>query len=166
MTSACGVVEAIVRQEDVERSVRFRKDDTEIKTHLFETFYFQIESGSIGSYDPEAVRYDIGDAIPLSGEGYAYPQNFDILSLSGNTAILIRDGRVADLIPIDQYEITGMPIVNGRGFEIRVGSQEELEEFLTAYRDQSGEEEFSRWLRFETYRSVTFRCDSGKNYVI
>lgn len=166
MTSACGVVEAIVRQEDVERSVRFRKDDTEIKTHLFETFYFQIESGSIGSYDPEAVRYDIGDAIPLSGEGYAYPQNFDILSLSGNTAILIRDGRVADLIPIAQYEIGGMPIVNGRGFEIRAGSQEELEEFLTAYRDQSGEEQFSRWLRFETYRSVTFRCDSGKNYVI
>ncbi|MGN1029999.1 MAG: sulfate adenylyltransferase, partial [Butyricicoccaceae bacterium] len=166
MTSACGVVEEIVHQEDVDRSVRFRKGDLEVKSHLFETFFFQIESGSMNRYDPEAARYEIGDALPLSGVGYVYPQNFDILSLSGKAAILIRDGKVADLFPLEEYKVTNHPIVNGRGFEIRVGSQEDLEEFLRAYQEQNEGEQFSRWLRFETYRRIMFRCGSDASYII
>lgn len=81
-------------------------------------------------------------------------------------AVFIRDGRVAKLLPLEQYELNGTPLVNDRGFEIRVDSQKDLNEFLTASREQKEGEQFGRWLRFETYRSITFRCDPDANYVI
>ncbi|WP_394273245.1 sulfate adenylyltransferase subunit 1, partial [Butyricicoccus sp.] len=37
MTSACGVVQAIVRETDIGRTVQFQQGDEIVKTHLFET---------------------------------------------------------------------------------------------------------------------------------
>ena len=43
-----------------------------------------------------------------------------------------------------KYENT--PVVNGRGFEIKVNSQEDVENFLKEYKDSEGSSQFfSNW---------------------
>lgn len=168
MTSACGVVEAIVHDTDVGRTVQFQSDDQIVKTHLFQTVYVQLESGLIGSYDPEGVRFKVGDALPLRGEGYHYPDSFDIVSLAERKVIRIRDGIFAQIQPLNQYQTSGLPIVDERGNAICVPSQEELEKFLAVYdaHASADEKQLNHWLHFETFRRIVFRNSSSDDYII
>ncbi|MDO4173508.1 MAG: GTP-binding protein [Eubacteriales bacterium] len=168
MTSACGVVEAIVHDTDAGRTVQFQSEDQIVKTHLFETVYVQLESGLLGSYDPEGVRFTVGDALPLRGEGYQYPESFDILSLAERKVIRIRDGIFAQIQPLELYQTSGLPIVDERGNAICVPSQEKLEQFLEVYdaHKAAGEKQLNRWLHFETFRRIVFRNSTGDDYII
>ena len=168
MTSACGVVQAIAHETDIGRTVQFQQGDEIVKTHLFETVYVQLQSGLLGSYDPEGVRFQIGDAVPLSGEGYHYPQDFDILDLASRSVVRIRDGVFAQLLPLSQYVTSGLPIVNERGAAICVPSQDDLEQFLVAYdsHTRADEKKLNRWLHFETFRRIVYRSSTSDDYMI
>lgn len=168
MTSACGVVEAVVHDTNAGRTVQFKSGDKVISTHLFETVYIQLESGLIGSYNPEGVRFQIGDSIPLSGEGYHYPEDFDILSLKDKVVIRIRNGIFANILPFEQYQTSGLPITDERGNAICVPSQEELEQFITAYdvHTAQNEKQLNHWLYFETFRRIVFRSSTSDDYII
>ena len=168
MTSACGVVQAITHGDDIDRTVSFQKGEQIVKTHLFATVYLHLPSGSIGSYDPEGIRFRIGDTLPLHGEGYAYPADLDVLSLSNQAAITIRGGVLTDVVPLKQYTVTGNPMVTGRGIAIDVHAQEELEQFLTAYDSASHGDEgrLNQWLHFETFRHIVFRKGASDEYSI
>ena len=60
---------------------------------------------------------------------------------------------------ISEYNYSGYPLVNGRGFAIGVESKEQYEEFLADVK-KTGEnpdaELMDKWMKFETYRSITF----------
>lgn len=168
MTSACGVIQAIVQETNVGRTVQFEQNGQIIKTHLFETIYIQLDSGLLGSYDPEGIRIHIGDALPLNGAGYHYPEDFDILDLRSRTVISIREGIFVQLLPLSEYKTTGLPIVNEHGTAICVVSQEQLEQFLAAYDSHTTTDEkmLNRWLHFETFRRIIFRKSNSEDYII
>lgn len=168
MTSACGVIQSIVKDADVGRLVQFTSSDLTAKTHLFETVFFQLDSGLLGRYDPDGVQFSIGDSVPLRGEGYNYPEDFDILSLQDGLVVRIRNGIFAQLLPLEQFITSGLPMVNERGAAICVRSQAELEEFIQVYRTHAATEQrkLNKWLHFETFRRIVYRGTDADGYVI
>ena len=168
MTSACGVIQSIVKDSDVGRLVQFTSSDLTAKTHLFETVFFQLDSGLLGRYDPDGVQFSIGDSLPLRGEGYNYPEDFDILSLQDGLVVRIRNGIFAQLLPLEQFITSGLPMVNERGAAICVRSQAELEEFIQVYRTHAATEQrkLNKWLHFETFRRIVYRGTDADGYVI
>lgn len=159
MTSACGVVENLSeRGGSFSNRASFRYGDIEARGDIFEEFYFDTASFNVLKYQPVSSTYTVGDEIPTKGESYQYPDSFDIVVLRDSTAIKIRDKKVAEIIPVSEYEFGTFPLVNGRGFEILVSSQEEFSAFLDDYRvsDEAGRRTlFSKYFRFETYRKIT-----------
>ena len=100
--------------------------------------------------------YTIGDKIPISGESYSYPESFDILVLRDHTAVKIRDSIVSEIISFDDYNYENYPVVNGRGFEIKADSQEDIQNLLNEYDDADlSDKFFAKWMNFSTYRKVT-----------
>ena len=168
MTSACGVIQSIVKDSDAGRLVQFTSGDLAAKTHLFETVFFQLGSGLLGRYDPDGVQFSIGDSVPLRGEGYNYPEDFDILSLQDGLVVRIRNGIFAQLLPLEQFTTSGLPMVNERGAAICVRSQAELEEFIEIYRTHSSADQrkLNKWLHFETFRRIVYRGTDADGYVI
>ncbi|MGM9617370.1 sulfate adenylyltransferase subunit 1 [Butyricicoccus sp.] len=168
MTSACGVIQSIVKDSDVGRLVQFTSSDLTAKTHLFETVFFQLDSGLLGRYDPDGVQFSIGDSVPLRGEGYNYPEDFDILSLQDGLVVRIRNGIFAQLLPLKQFTTSGLPMVNERGAAICVRSQAELEEFVQVYRTHAATEQrkLNKWLHFEIFRRIVYRGTDADGYVI
>lgn len=168
MTSACGVIQSIVKDSDAGRLVQFTSGDLTAKTHLFETVFFQLGSGLLGRYDPNGVQFSIGDSVPLRGEGYNYPEDFDILSLQDGLVVRIRNGIFAQLLPLEQFTTSGLPMVNERGAAICVRSQAELEEFIEIYRTHSSADQrkLNKWLHFETFRRIVYRDTDADGYVI
>lgn len=164
MTSACGVVEALVQDSSADRTVQFQSEDGTVKTHLFETVYMQLDSGLIGRYDPQGVQFKIGDKLPLTGEGYAYPDSFDIIVRESKQVVRIINGIYAEVVPLAQYQVDGVPLVDARGNAIAVSTQDGLQEYLTAVAQD--EAKLNELLHFETFRKIVFRSGEQEDYVI
>ncbi|KOA20706.1 sulfate adenylyltransferase subunit 1 [Clostridium homopropionicum DSM 5847] len=163
MTSACGVVESILEKEkNNEDNVAFQYNQLKARGDVFEEFYYNTESLSLSKYKPIQHTYTVGDKIPVKGESYKYPENIDILILRDWVAVKVRDQKISDIQSIDEYEYMGVPIVNGRGFAVKVNSNEEALKFLNEYKEMNEENEvefLNKWVSLETYRSVIFHSN-------
>lgn len=164
MTSACGVVEALVQDSSADRTVQFQSEDGTVKTHLFETVYMQLDSGLVGRYDPQGVQFKIGDKLPLTGEGYTYPDSFDIIARESKQVVRIINGIYAEVVPLAQYQVDGVPLVDARGNAIAVSTQDGLQEYLTAVAQD--EAKLNELLHFETFRKIVFRSGEQEDYII
>lgn len=164
MTSACGVVEALVQDSSADRTVQFQSEDGTVKTHLFETVYMQLDSGLVGRYDPQGVQFKIGDKLSLTGEGYAYPDSFDIIARESKQVVRIINGIYAEVLPLAQYQVDGVPLVDARGNAIAVSTQDGLQEYLTAVAQD--EAKLNELLHFETFRKIVFRSGEQEDYII
>ncbi|WP_294405502.1 sulfate adenylyltransferase subunit 1 [uncultured Clostridium sp.] len=157
VTSACGVVQ--YTGENLDDNSVFINGKLHARGDIFDEFYYNLESLNILKQYNNKKQYSIGDEIPVQGESYNYPDDFDILILRDNTAVKIRNKRVSEIIKLNQYIYNGYSVVNGRGFEIKISSEDELKEFLHQYskEDKNLSEIFNKWMKFETYRCVIFK---------
>lgn len=157
MTSACGVVDTIINEKE---TFFFEYEGLKANGEMFEEFYYNTESLNLSKQKPELTRYTIGDKIPVKGESYLYPDDFDILVLRNGVAIKVRDKKVEVIQLFEEYQYEGKPLINGRGFAIKVSSKEEVKEFLSEYKgikEKETWEFFEKWLQFEKYRRIIFR---------
>lgn len=162
MTSACGVVENVSNGENNNDNVAFEYNGLKARGDVFEEFYYNTESLSLSKYKSIEHTYTVGDIIPVKGESYKYPDNIDILVLRDWVAIKVRDRKIIDIQSIDEYEYTGVAVVNGRGFAVKVNSNEETLKFLKEYKEMSGQDEIkflNKWVSLETYRRIIFHSN-------
>ena len=152
MTSACGVVEAVDTEGE---KPYFQKDDVKVGGYVFEEFYFNLENALLSKADKEVKTYYVGDVVPVEGDSFEYPGYFDIVSLEDSAAVLIRDKRVQDIIPLDEYVFMGLPVVDERGFALEIRSNDDYQMFLREFEAADNKSEFhNKWFKFETYRKI------------
>ena len=135
----------------------FQKDDIKVGGYVFEEFYFNLENAMMSKAGSDKKTYHVGDAVPVAGDSFKYPEYFDILSVDDGAAVLIRDGKVEDIQKIKDYRYMGLPVVDERGMALLIKSRADLEKFLTESEEASAEERselHNKWSRFETYRKV------------
>lgn len=162
MTSACGVVENLDFYERESSDATFVYGDIKARGDIFEEFYYNLESLTILKQKPGHKVYTVGDEIPVKGESYKYPESFDILALRDHAVIQVRNKKIEAIQTLDDYRFNGFPLINGRGFSIRVNSAKEVKEFLREYKNakESNELEFTKkWIVFDTYRSIAFNSN-------
>ena len=160
MTSACGVVKNITNEtENKAENIAFKYKDLEGRGDIFEEFYYNTESLSVYKYKSISKVYTIGEEIPVKGESYEYPDNFDILILRDWIAVSVRNKKIAEIKSIDDYEYSEYPVINGRGFAIKASSKEEVTDMLNDRKKITEENEgdfLDKWVEFDTYRKVVF----------
>ena len=152
-TSACGVVETVENAED---EVYFYKDDLKAKGYIFEEFFFNLENAFLKRKESDN-KFTVGDEVPVVGESFKYPDNFDILAVEEKLVVKIRDRKVEDIIKLKDYVYKYLPVLDTRGFALRITDQADFDNFLYEY--QKGDEEnkaslHNKWFRFETYRRI------------
>ena len=105
---------------------------------------------------PKRIKtYHVGDTVPVEGDSFEYPGYFDIVSLEDNAAVLIRDKKVLDIIPLDKYAFMGLPVVDERGFALEIRSNADYQQFLDEFKSTDNKSEFhNKWFKFETYRKI------------
>ena len=154
MTSACGVVEEIIDDDD--NFTLVEGNGQRVKLLIFDEFFYSDTTSSVSTYSNKDRKFKIGDTIPLKGESYSYPSYFDIVSVASNAAVEIRDGRIVDVKPLDEYKYIGLPIVNSKGFAVNIKSENDFEEFLKDSKTIERQALFEKWMLFDTYRRIIF----------
>lgn len=156
MTSACGVVEAVGTTAEQHS---FEGNGLKARGDVFDEFYYNVEGLKVDKIRPNRTTFNIGDSLPLAGASYNYPANFDILVLRDKVAIEVRDGKLANIVPLAEYTYNDVPVVNGRGFAVQVNSADDVKQFIEESSDDALQHDgawHDKWLRFETYRKIIF----------
>ena len=101
---------------------------------IFDEFYYDVERYAVTKVAAAPQKtYQVGDVIPTKGLSYEYPENFDILVLRDQAAISVRNRRIIDIQPLTDYHYSGCPVVNGRGFGLKVHEAGLLCQLLAEY---------------------------------
>lgn len=154
MTSACGVVETVDSEEE---TPYFEKDEIKTGGYIFEEFYFNLENAFLSKVNTGDKTYHVGDKVPVEGDSFKYPDYFDIIAVDSGVAVLIRNREVQDIIRLEDYQYMGLPVLDERGFALRIKSEADLDNFLYEYKNSDKEKrlEFhNKWSKFETYRRI------------
>lgn len=133
MTSACGVVDSVEEKADDAKKASFVLGSLEARGDIFEEFFYDTSSLNVLKYQPVKETYTKGDTIPVESESYKYPDSFDIIVLRDSVAVKVRDRKITDIVPTSEYSYGGVPVVNGRGFEVLADSNEKIQQFLSEY---------------------------------
>lgn len=160
MTSACGVVDSVEEKADDAKKASFVLGSLEARGDIFEEFFYDTSSLNVLKYQPVKETYTKGDTIPVEGESYKYPDSFDIIVLRDSVAVKVRDRKITDIIPTSEYSYDGVPVVNGRGFEVIADSNEKIQQFLSEYSNLKSINDadfFAKWVKFDTYRKIAIQ---------
>lgn len=130
MTSACGVVEDAAVDESKDLKAAFVYGSLKGNGDIFEEFYYNLESMTIAKVRPVQKTYTIGDEIPVSGESYQYPDDFDIVILRERIFVQVRGRKVEKIAPLAEYQYSNVPVINGRGFAVAITSAQDAQAFL------------------------------------
>ena len=160
MTSACGVVDSVDEKADDAKKASFVLGSLEARGDIFEEFFYDTSSLNVLKYQPVKETYTKGDTIPVEGESYKYPDSFDIIVLRDSVAVKVRDRKITDIVPTSEYSYGGVPVVNGRGFEVLADSNEKTQQFLSEYSNLKSINDadfFAKWVKFDTYRKIAIQ---------
>lgn len=160
MTSACGVVDSVEEKADDAKQASFVLGSLEARGDIFEEFFYDTSSLNVLKYQPVKETYTKGDTIPVEGESYKYPDSFDIIVLRDSVAVKVRDRKITDIVPTSEYSYGGVPVVNGRGFEVLADSNEKIQQFLSEYSNLKSINDadfFAKWVKFDTYRKIAIQ---------
>lgn len=160
MTSACGVVDLVEEKADDAKKASFVLGSLEARGDIFEEFFYDTSSLNVLKYQPVKETYTKGDTIPVEGESYKYPDSFDIIVLRDSVAVKVRDRKITDIVLISEYSYGGVPVVNGRGFEVFADSNEKIQQFLSEYSNLKSINDadfFAKWVKFDTYRKIAIQ---------
>jgi sulfate adenylyltransferase subunit 1 len=154
MTSACGVVENVNANDE---TPYFEKDDLRTGGYIFEEFYFNLDNAFLSKVYTGDKTYHVGDDVPVEGDSFKYPDYFDIIAVDDGVAILIRNRQIFDIVSLKNYQYMGLPMLDERGFALKIRSEADLDNFLYEHKnvDKDNRLEFhNKWSKFETYRRV------------
>lgn len=160
MISACGVVDSVEEKADDAKKASFVLGSLEARGDIFEEFFYDTSSLNVLKYQPVKETYTKGDTIPVEGESYKYPNSFDIIVLRDSVAVKVRDRKITDIVPTSEYSYGGVPVVNGRGFEVLADSNEKIQQFLSEYSNLKSINDadfFAKWVKFDTYRKIAIQ---------
>lgn len=160
MTSACGVVDSVEEKADDAKKASFVLGSLEARGDIFEEFFYDTSSLNVLKYQLVKETYTKGDTIPVEGESYKYPDSFDIIVLRDSVAVKVRDRKITDIVPTSEYSYGGVPVVNGRGFEVLADSNKKIQQFLSEYSklDNINDADFfAKWVKFDTYRKIAIQ---------
>jgi sulfate adenylyltransferase subunit 1 len=160
MTSACGVVDSVEEKADDAKKASFVLGLLEARGDIFEEFFYDTSSLNVLKYQPVKETYTKGDTIPVEGESYKYPDSFDIIVLRDSVAVKVRDRKITDIVLTSEYSYGGVPVVNGRGFEVLADSNEKIQQFLSEYSNLKSINDadfFAKWVKFDTYRKIAIQ---------
>lgn len=139
------------------KGINITNHEKVLALHSFDE-YLVYQGGQIESETRQTLYY-LGDEVPLKGETYQYPDNFDILAVSEKTVISVRDGHFKAFLPLELFEFYGLPIINSDGFAITIANQLDFQQFLDEYQYLDGKNKanfYNKWLSFEKYHQLYF----------
>jgi small GTP-binding protein len=155
-----GIVTSLLARPASERG--FVRGEVVARCEVFEEYYYNLATFSVTKKEAPQAVFQVGDSVPLRGRSYSYPDSFDIVVFRDQVAVRIREGKVQDILALDEYSFASFPLVNGRGFALKVQTPAEWATARSAFLTETTRDEAelaAKYLDFNAYRKIAFIGD-------
>lgn len=149
----------IISGIDKEQTLRDRlvKNELSIEVNLFDEYYISLPENNIIKYCKKPETYGIDKILPVAGETYKYPTDFDIIDVKEGIVGIIRELKLFDLVEIIHYNFSDAHKVDKNGFGIKIVSENDLKQYINDSKNKRSQVEFSNnWLDVTKYRTIKF----------
>ncbi|MBU3177682.1 50S ribosome-binding GTPase [Clostridium estertheticum] len=153
--SGGGIISGVAESTSVIETT-FSKDKFKLTINCFDEYSFDIKALAIKKELIKATQYKIGDNVPFLGSSYEYTKDFDVIALNAGLVSIIRNGKLIDVIAIENYSYESIVIINEKGFGIKLTSQNDLVSYKNEYKKVMNEKFANKWLEFTKYRTIRF----------
>lgn len=127
------------------------KKDLEFAVSCFDEYYYILTENNVRKLPRTPVAFNLNDVVPVAGNTYSYPEDFDIIDLQTKLVAKIRKSLFQDIVFFDSYYYENKQIISSKGFFININSQDDFIRF------ENGFDEFSNiWYDFNVFRKIKF----------
>lgn len=163
------------REQGVQTASKLAGNHSEITINCFDEYYFILSAGSLLRAASKPHTFENGNVVPVTGNTYQYPENFDIVDFKSRLAARIRKSRLDAIVGFDTYIFDSVPLIDTNGAYIKVDNQEAFtilinEYAKTGYNAGNRLAAFAnKWMDFMRYRQIKFSNTQGiseEDYVI
>jgi bifunctional enzyme CysN/CysC/sulfate adenylyltransferase subunit 1 len=147
--SGGGIISGL--EKGILTSTKLKKKDLEVSVSLFDEYYYVVSEGTVKRVPAKPEVFDIGDVIPITGDTYNYPENFDIVDLKAKLVARVSKAVLTDIISLEAYEFSGDKIIDTKGLSINIQSLAHLKKFKE---DLNEGFQVYKWLEFGKYKDI------------
>lgn len=137
------------------RSV-FAAGGRRMEVGLFDEFFYAADVGQVYKEITHVSAFGEEDILPIEGKTYAYPRDFDVLSVPAGLAAIVRDAKLTSLEPLSDYTYANVPLLDAAGCAIRADTPAALAAYLAGASDTPTPDFNNKYQDFAQYRTILF----------
>lgn len=162
--SGGGIVSGVV--EDAQPMISLADGQLTIVVSCFDDYLFVINAGELRRVAARPHRFKPGDALPLKGDSYHYPEDIDLIDWQAQLVARIRKSRLEELLVLDNYVYAALPIIDRNGASMIINGQEDWDNLIKEFAACRSNNNHlaaanNQWMDFMKYRHIKF-ADSLK----
>jgi len=154
-----GIVSGL--EKEVQTSTKLSQNQSEITVTCFDEYFYFLAEGSVRKVSSRPDTFEDGDVLPVLGETYLYPHDFDLIDLKSQLSARIRKSRLEDIVGFNEYSYNSVPVIDSNGAYIKVGSEEAFRQLVNEYQTISSNINkwasfANKWMDFLRFRQIKF----------
>lgn len=151
-------------EKNISDGTIFSDKEKNLHAEIFDEFYYDVDKREITHVaEKENKIYKIGSEIPTEGLSFNYPANFDIILLNESGFVKIRNKKVTAIGNLANYEFEKVPLINGRGFGVKITTSESFADFLKEFNAVKNSAELAifsnKYFFLNQFRTLKFYFD-------
>lgn len=151
-------------EKNISDGTIFSDEEKNLHAEIFDEFYYDVDKREITHIaEKENKIYKIGSEIPTEGLSFNYPANFDIILLNESGFVKIRNKKVTAIGNLANYEFEKVPLINGRGFGVKITTSESFADFLKEFNAVKNSAELAifsnKYFFLNQFRTLKFYFD-------
>lgn len=146
----------------IQTACKLVKKGLEMTVSCFDEYYYVLSESAIKKISGKPNVLGIDDVIPVLGDTYSYPENFDIIDIQSGIVARVKNAILQDLVKINDYVYVAKQMIDSKGLAVKIQSSEDFEKFSLELSKVGNEalkvSEFAdRWFDFTKYREIKYR---------
>ena len=151
-------------EKNISDGTIFSDEEKNLHAEIFDEFYYDVDKREITHVaEKENKIYKIGSEIPTEGLSFNYPANFDIILLNESGFVKIRNKKVTAIGNLANYKFEKVPLINGRGFGVKITTSESFADFLKEFNAVKNSAELAifsnKYFFLNQFRTLKFYFD-------
>ncbi|MDA8229264.1 MAG: GTP-binding protein [Desulfitobacterium hafniense] len=157
--SGGGIISGLVK--GAQTASKFADENGEVVINIFDEYFYVLAQGGLNKLGARPANFSAGDALPIAGETYSYPEDFDVIDLKSKLVVKIRKAKLERLVGLNDYSYGSVPVIDTDGAYIKIESNQDFEKLVSEFSELDNGKKLAafsnKWLDFIRFKRIVYK---------
>ncbi len=157
--SGGGIISGLVK--GAQTASKFADENGEVVINIFDEYFYVLAQGGLNKLGARPANFSAGDALPIAGETYSYPEDFDVIDLKSKLVVKIRKAKLERLVGLNDYSYGSVPVIDTDGAYIKIESNQDFEKLVSEFLELDNGKKLAafsnKWLDFIRFKRIVYK---------